>query len=237
MKRVLAFVVFGLVPGCIALEAFPCQLDEECDLDGREGSCEVDHACSYPDSDCLSGRRYEDRAGGECVALRVDCEDYCRRYAEVCSGETSQYLDHDNCRAQCAQWPTGTLEDVEGDSLGCRINQFDSVDEFHPAVSCVRAGPSGLDTCVAPYRPLCEQYCLLWMGLCEPLRGPFPGGACLDVCGTWYPGEISPMEEHSVGCRLVRLMNINEGTSMEHHIQLCFAGSPDSPVCVLPQVD
>ncbi|MEM9460993.1 MAG: hypothetical protein AAGF11_42910 [Myxococcota bacterium] len=41
---------------------FVCEGDEQCALDGREGVCESDGYCSFPDSSCDSGRRYHDSA-------------------------------------------------------------------------------------------------------------------------------------------------------------------------------
>jgi hypothetical protein len=61
----------GVVVGCGAFPTFLCESDAQCLSDGVEGLCEIDGACSFPDYDCPSGRRYGALGGfagaGQCV--------------------------------------------------------------------------------------------------------------------------------------------------------------------------
>lgn len=69
MRLALLLALTGL-HGCIDIGAFACERGS-CDLDGRDGVCEPQGWCSYPDDDCDSRRRFEARApgalGGACV--------------------------------------------------------------------------------------------------------------------------------------------------------------------------
>lgn len=69
MRLALLLALAGL-HGCIDVGAFACE-PGACDLDAREGICEPEGWCSYPDDDCESRRRFERRApgslGGACV--------------------------------------------------------------------------------------------------------------------------------------------------------------------------
>ncbi|MCA9650887.1 MAG: hypothetical protein KC501_13310 [Myxococcales bacterium] len=61
----------GLLVGCITPQGYPCTDASQCILDGRQGRCEPEGFCSYPDDSCPSAQRFEARAGeglaGECV--------------------------------------------------------------------------------------------------------------------------------------------------------------------------
>jgi hypothetical protein len=63
---------FVLAAGCAAPSGFQCEAEADCDA-RREGRCESDGMCSYPDADCTSGRRYGDAAsvGGQCVSSAI----------------------------------------------------------------------------------------------------------------------------------------------------------------------
>lgn len=80
---------WGLLVGAAGLGAmacrgagfFVCNEDLDCgrDGDGNGGICEPTGACSFPDDDCNSGRRYGDSSSpsiaGECVPLGVGSEE------------------------------------------------------------------------------------------------------------------------------------------------------------------
>lgn len=52
--------------------AFPCLVDEDCIIGALVGVCQPAGFCSFPDSECASGQRYGDHAGG---GLARDCVD------------------------------------------------------------------------------------------------------------------------------------------------------------------
>jgi hypothetical protein len=65
-------VILALLAGCNA-GAFACEQDGDCIAGSVAGTCEVGGACSFPDADCPSGKRYGehtgDGLGGTCVPV------------------------------------------------------------------------------------------------------------------------------------------------------------------------
>jgi hypothetical protein len=52
-------------------DAFVCHEDSECVLDGTQGVCEPEQACSFPEASCATGRRfgaYSGESSGDCVS-------------------------------------------------------------------------------------------------------------------------------------------------------------------------
>ena len=52
-------------------DAFVCHDDSECVLDGTQGVCEPEQACSFPEASCAIGRRfgaYSGESSGDCVS-------------------------------------------------------------------------------------------------------------------------------------------------------------------------
>jgi hypothetical protein len=72
-RRALGIALAGVVvvDGACRLGAFACGDDVDCADGGESGVCEPEGACSFPDGDCPSGRRYGERSpkglAGECV--------------------------------------------------------------------------------------------------------------------------------------------------------------------------
>lgn len=70
-----------LLVGVIALgsagchRAFTCEDDTQCVSRGVQGRCEALGFCSFPDSDCDSGRRYSEHAAAELVLTCVDASE------------------------------------------------------------------------------------------------------------------------------------------------------------------
>jgi hypothetical protein len=66
------FVVAAMLAGCRATGTFTCELDEQCRHGGFTGRCELPSMyCSFPDTMCASGSRYDGNApsthAGKCV--------------------------------------------------------------------------------------------------------------------------------------------------------------------------
>jgi hypothetical protein len=59
--RSLILLVALASAGCLRSTQFQCSNDTAC---GASGVCEATGYCSFPDTDCPSGRRYGDSAGG-----------------------------------------------------------------------------------------------------------------------------------------------------------------------------
>ncbi|MEM6294543.1 MAG: LamG domain-containing protein [Myxococcota bacterium] len=63
-------LVFGSY-GCTR-EPFGCEADDQCQSEGADGACEANGYCSFPDANCISGRRYGELAGGGLAGLCVN---------------------------------------------------------------------------------------------------------------------------------------------------------------------
>lgn len=65
IERLVAIVV--LVAGCRYQGSFVCETNDQC---GASGTCQPTHYCSFGDSSCPSGQKYDDTAAGhagQCV--------------------------------------------------------------------------------------------------------------------------------------------------------------------------
>jgi len=88
----LALLAVGLaVAACGEQARYTCVTSSQCVLGGETGICEADGHCSFTDSDCESGRRYEAQAGdgfgGACVGAVIACGDLngaCCDTGEAC---------------------------------------------------------------------------------------------------------------------------------------------------------
>ena len=61
----------SVVPTGCGAASFVCDGDESCRDGGRDGQCEANGSCSFPDAGCPSGRRYGEHGmskAGECVS-------------------------------------------------------------------------------------------------------------------------------------------------------------------------
>lgn len=76
-----------------------------------------------------------------------DCELYCTRYFNNCTGELNVYEDQADCLAQCEPWYPGTLDDASGHTTGCRA-YYAGLAAADPEAHCQNAGPGGGEQCV-----------------------------------------------------------------------------------------
>ena len=247
MTRSALFVLFAtavVIGACIDFGAFTCEDDDDCTLEGREGACQPDGACSYPDDECDSGLRVDPHASGDlrgqCVPVEVTCESYCERFPTVCSVDWNPYPDPDACMAQCRQWPTGTADDRDIDSLGCRLRHLSlRADNWNEPFNCVTAGPSGGGACRSADAPSCELYCQVFLSVCEPSFGPFYGSPeeCGARCSGLYPGVYESDRQDSVGCRHIHAAaagSEDPDLTPQDRASLCQAAGPSGGgVCVV----
>jgi hypothetical protein len=77
-----------------------------------------------------------------------DCERYCDILDANCS-TVPQYADRAECLAYCAGagWPLGDVDDMDGNSLECRIYHAGIPATMDAATHCPHAGPSGATVC------------------------------------------------------------------------------------------
>jgi len=78
LRRSLALtllVAAVLAGACLERVGYRCETDEQCDLDGLEGRCQISGYCAYADAECPSGLRYEpdaDALADRCVPRTGD---------------------------------------------------------------------------------------------------------------------------------------------------------------------
>lgn len=76
MRSLAAIAIsLGAVASCIKPAAFECTDDIQCEHAGVAGTCEPTGACSFPDSNCRSGRRYGSLSGAlsdQCVGAESE---------------------------------------------------------------------------------------------------------------------------------------------------------------------
>jgi hypothetical protein len=135
----------------------------------------------------------------------LSCERYCSLIEANCTDLNAQYPDEATCLRYCAdeaRLPIGTLDDREGNTVGCRIYHADvAVDD--PDLHCPHAGPSGGDVCGT----WCDNYCHLAETACTGelvlyADRPECETACLSIPATGVAGDPGG---NTIQCRIYHL--------------------------------
>jgi hypothetical protein len=84
----------------------------------------------------------------------LTCDAYCTAIAKACTGDKLQYESNDACMKLCATFPVGTTSDMSGNTLGCRLNEANALNQTGDGV-CAAAGPGGDGICGSN----CESFC------------------------------------------------------------------------------
>jgi len=170
------------------------------DSTGRPTPIPPDPPADSGDESTDGGEQTGDTSTGEPPA-ELECEAYCELYEGSCQ-DFSEYANTQHCLDNCAQWPVGAIEDIEGDSLGCRTYHVTVAGTTDPELHCPHAGPSGMQVCVAEDAPTCDLYCMRYFNNCEgDLNLWVDMDECMDTCAGWYPGTGTDAAGHSIGCR------------------------------------
>ena len=136
----------------------------------------------------------------------LTCEYYCFKVQSACTGDDSLYDTNQACMDYCETWgaiPLGSLDDVAGNSLGCRIYHAGVAQDTSPDVHCAHAGPSGGDVCGT----WCENYCALSEQNCTGELKLYPNETdCLAACAA-FPDTDAPgiTSGPSVQCKIYHL--------------------------------
>src|SRR5258705_13110740 len=81
-----------LASGCANRDPYPCASSDQCLNGAVVGVCEATGFCSFPDTDCPGGRRYDPYAGaglgGTCVSPCGLLGAACCPSAPACGGNT-----------------------------------------------------------------------------------------------------------------------------------------------------
>jgi hypothetical protein len=127
----------------------------------------------------------DDRPAGDAMVdapVSLDCTTYCDAIQANCTGVNAQYPDSAHCRAACSSFvATGsTVDDVSGNTLGCRIFYAGNPAKMAPSTNCALAGPAG-DRITASVPAFCSggdvcmSFCVLEVQACGSVDVPLPG--------------------------------------------------------------
>jgi len=170
--------------------------EPEAPVDAGEPEAPVD--AGEPDAPADGG---VDDAGTPAEA--GDCADYCSAIMSACTGDDAQYGSEAECLDYCSNvggWEAGTVEDVDGNTVGCREYHTSVAATTDPATHCAHAGPSGGNACGS----WCEVYCDVFDSTCSDDAEAYASEqACLTACaGFPDTGAANDVEYDTVQCRI-----------------------------------
>lgn len=115
-------------------------------------------------------------------ALDLSCSTYCTEIQHNCTDGNLQYMDAAECMTACASFDaeTGTVADMAGNTLGCRIYHAGAPSLMAAATHCPHAGPAGdLISAAAPAYcsggDVCASFCALEITACGSIEKPLSG--------------------------------------------------------------
>jgi hypothetical protein len=127
-------------------------------------------------SDKAPGNGNPDAPGGgdggiDAPGLTLDCASYCTGIMARCTGAVQQYESMESCVNVCGKFAAGTLGEMTGNTLGCRVYHTEAAAE-DAAVHCEHAGPGGGTQCGAS---ICDGFCAVaptvcpqqWQNMCD----------------------------------------------------------------------
>ena len=157
--------------------------------------------------------------GGAEGGATLTCQSYCELLQSTCVGANAQFSSIDACLGLCSTFPPGSLDDTDGNTLGCRIHVLETAKAMIESSDCAAAGPGGNGVCGSN----CESYCTSMMVVCpqtfESLGDCTAVCAPLIECGTYAVGATTP-NNPSIQCRLYHL------SAASINIQSAMAGTP-----------
>ncbi|HET6585380.1 MAG TPA: hypothetical protein VFG69_18105 [Nannocystaceae bacterium] len=89
MRGSVALIALLVAGGCLDPLAYPCDSVTQCAVDGKDGTCNVDGWCVYPDTACPSGRRYGPAAGDGLADECTQADTFGGSASGTSSGSTS----------------------------------------------------------------------------------------------------------------------------------------------------
>lgn len=110
----------------------------------------------------------------------LNCDSYCARTMQNCTGTNQQYGNMADCTASCSRWQMGALADTMGNTLGCRLYHAGAA-MTGPNVHCIHAGPSGGGGVCGGN---CESFCTLVLGACTGALTQYNNdmATCMTAC-------------------------------------------------------
>ncbi|HEX7939326.1 MAG TPA: hypothetical protein VF483_10070, partial [Gemmatimonadaceae bacterium] len=144
-------------------------------------------------------------AAPDAATVKLDCPTYCSVIMTNCTGASAQYTDMAHCTGSCAAFTVGTstVNDMTGDTLGCRIYHAGAAggSTANATLHCPHAGPGGDLLSAATTAPgfcsggdFCTNFCALQIKTCGTTAAPVTLGGtaitpqyqdmatCVSVC-------------------------------------------------------
>ncbi len=215
------------------------------DTDGDTVQCRIYHAGVAGTNGDTSAEIHCPHAGPDGGGVCVDaiepvdptCEAYCAAITDACTGDNLQYADETACLTYCgasAQLPLGTSEDVDGNTVGCRIYHAGvaSTSDENAAIHCVHAGPTGGDVCGA----WCDNYCHLAQTNCSDDNALYSDSAACDAACADFPatGAAGDVDGDTVQCKIYHLGVAGSDGDDSAAVHCPHGGIDGGDVCVAP---
>jgi hypothetical protein len=153
----------------------------------------------------------------DAAVAKLDCPSYCSQIQANCTGANAQYADDAHCTGACNSFAAGTLGQMTGNTLGCRLYHSGAPAKMDAATHCPHAGPGGdkiggTGTC----GDVCTSFCTMEIRACG-MTGDAGGNGqytsmtdCMTKCAA-FPNPTalySPTAKgDSLACRLYHATN------------------------------
>jgi len=169
------------------------------DASGDTVQCRIFHA-GVANNDDHCNHASADSTADTCSGggSGVTCADYCATVSDNCTGGSLQYATEQACLEFCnsnpLNWGTGTVDDTDVNTLGCRIYHAGAANNDD---HCDHAGPTGGGACGS----YCDVYCAAMSCYCPAEYANT--AACTTAC-TAFPatGDVNDADGNTVQCRI-----------------------------------
>jgi len=138
----------------------------------------------------------------------LSCDAYCTEMAANCKDTNAQYPTPESCKGVCATFDPGTLADMDGATLGCRLYHGGAPAVSNAATHCPHAGPLGDGTCGDD----CTNFCEIAVAVCgsQPTKPYADAAECMAACASFpdttaVPYNTSVSSGDSLACRMYHL--------------------------------
>lgn len=144
----------------------------------------------------------EERKIDPAIAEGKQCNEYCDKVMEICTGDDAVYPNREQCMGFCRKLPPGDDQEIEKtNSVSCRLHVLKSA--ALEASDCKAAGPGGNGQCGSD----CDAYCTVYPQVCPDDFAYGDKATCLKNCeGLVDQDRYNLTDDHegdTVECRLV----------------------------------
>jgi hypothetical protein len=183
---------------------------------------------------CSGGPGTPDAGTPDAGAL--DCDAYCTAVMAACTGANQQYSGPARCQNACATFDAGTLEDMTGNTLGCRLHHALAA-QADAGAECEAAGPGGAGVCGSD----CDGFCQLVLTYCVGPEQVFANlSTCEGACASFHTTAPYSVTDTTIQTRTqvaCLLYHAQEATTvpMDHCLaDLAPMGAGQTVTCHLP---